>query len=371
VANPRLRRGRFNPANSGALGRAEVLFEVSAPGGGVLEVYTPEGRRVYEAPLGPFSARLQEFSWDGRDSQGRVVPDGTYTLRIKAWAAPGAEEPKGPHESRAELTLELDSSLEIRPLAVPAAQGGLLFSPSPEVLPRGSYQLSGLVFLGRPPGEAAYLDSLPLALALRFSPLDRLEFAAALNVNPRFDGTTLWGGGASVKWMFHRGRNADSPDFKAAASLSYGYFRDALKGGHQTPFGMGRGLNLSFPLSLRFVPSRAAKAGANPEDSPPLILDLLFTPRFFWAGTGLYPDSYIPRPGAAGGIMFQYGPAGGGLSLQWDFSLEEKSPGPLVSALEFSYLTRKNIILFASAGAWKNGAWHRGAFLGLGLGFMY
>jgi hypothetical protein len=370
MTNPRLRRRRFNPANPGALGKAEALFEVSAPGNGTLEVYNPEGRKIYENPLGPFTAWLQEFSWNGRDSQGRILPDGNYTLRIRVWAAaaasdPTAAEPETPSriETKAELNVELDSSLEIRPLSIPAAQGGLLFGPSPEVLPRGSYQVSGLVFLGRPLEEAAYLGSLPLALAFRFSPLDRLEFAAALNVNPRFNGTSLWGGGVSAKWMLIPGQGRDTPDFKAAASVSYGYFTDTLNTGYQTPFGMGKGLNLSLPLSLRFTPL----AGLN--------LDLLFSPRLLWAGTRGYPDSFIPRPGAAAGLLFQHGPAGGGLSLQWDFDSEKKASGPLVSTLEFSYLTRKNMILFASAGAWigqnENGAWRQGAFFGLGLGFMY
>jgi hypothetical protein len=378
MTNPRLRRGRFNPANSGALGKAEALFEVSAPGNGTLEVYNPEGHRVYESPLGPFVGWLQEFSWNGRDSQGRILPDGNYTLRITVWAAsvPAAAEPR--IETKAELTAELDSSLEIRPLSIPAAEGGLLFGPSPEVLPKGSYQVSGLVLLGKPLEEASYLDSLPLALAFRFSPLDRLEFAAALNVNPRFSGTTLWGGGASAKWLLIPGQGRDSkgPDFKVAASLSYGYFRDTLNTGYQTPFGMGKGLNLSLPLSLRFTPSKGT-AGEKPEkppDSSPLNLDLLFTPRLLWAGTRGYPDSFIPRPGAAAGLLFQYGPAGGGLSLQWDFDTRKKASGPLVSTLEFSYLTRTNIILFASAGGWlgqENGVWRQGAFFGLGLGFMY
>jgi hypothetical protein len=354
MTNPRLRRNRFNPVNSGALGRAEGTFEVSAPGSGTLEVYTREGRKIYEGSLGPFSSWLQQLSWNGRDSEGRMVPDGMYTLRIKVRASgtSGAE-------SRAELTVELDSSLEIRPLSIAGAQGGLLFSPSPETLPRGSYQVSGVMLLGRPPGEAEAFRSLPLGLALRVSPLDRLEFAAALNVSPHLSGTSPWGGGVSAKWILSPGSGA----FNAAASLSYGYFGlDAHSAGtenyYQSPFGMGAGLCLALPLSLRV-------------GGDTLTVDILFSPRLLWAGPRGYPGSWIPRPGAGTGIHLQYGPASGGLSFQGDYDFDAKAPGPLVSTLEFSYLTPINMILFVSAGGWVGKGWEKGAFFGLGLGFMY
>jgi hypothetical protein len=355
LSNTGIKRKRFNPQNSGALGSTEAVFSVSAPGNGMFEIFSREGKKVYEGGLGPFKSWSQQLRWNGRDGEGRGLPDGQYTIRISAWAVlAGSEEAA---VKSAELSVELDSSLEIRPLSIASAQGGLLFAPSPESLPRGSYQISALLEAGKPPGEAVSFASLPLALALRFAPVERLEISAALNVTPRFfqaSGVVLWGGGASVKWTIAAPGKGPA-GLGAALSLAYGW----AGGGPYTSFGLGTGLNLSFPVSMRFTPAD-------------VTVDLILSPFLLWAGSSGHPDSAAPRPGAGAGLLLRYGAFGGGLSLRWDFDPKELKSGPLVSALEFSYLLPANVILSASGGVWldQSGVWG-GAFFGLGLGFMY
>ncbi len=42
------------------------------------------GRLVYSEPMGPTNAGTQKYQWPGRDSNGRVMPDGKYIVNITA-----------------------------------------------------------------------------------------------------------------------------------------------------------------------------------------------------------------------------------------------------------------------------------------------
>jgi hypothetical protein len=47
-----------------------------------LSVYAIDGRRVRTLTLGKLPAGRHDLVWDGRDGQGRVVPSGTYLMRL-------------------------------------------------------------------------------------------------------------------------------------------------------------------------------------------------------------------------------------------------------------------------------------------------
>ncbi|MDR2142948.1 MAG: PEGA domain-containing protein, partial [Treponema sp.] len=342
------KRKRFNPDNSGALGATELAFSVSAPGMGKLEVFDGSGNPVFSRSLGPFTTWSQSVSWNGKDFRGTELPDGEYTLRLSAWkdeAAPIVRE----------YSVEKDAAIEIRPLSAFSSVGGLFFSASPESLPAGSYQIEGALLSGKPFLEKAVWQSLPLAIALRASPLDRLELAGSLGVEGRFGEAPL-SGGASLKWTFFR-PGQDPAGF--AAAVSYGW----AKAGPYTSFGLGTGLGISFPLSLRILPA----------------VDLLFGPGFLWAGGKGYPETGIPRLLASGGLLFRHKSFSGGLSARWDYApgpsafdkngRDLSGSGPLVSALELKFAP-SSLILSASGGIWywKNDA---GGFFSIGFGILY
>jgi hypothetical protein len=345
------RRKRFNPDNSGALGATELSFSVSAPGAGTFEVFDGAGNRVFSRDLGPFRTWAQGVSWDGKDFRGIRLPDGVYTLRLSVWqdqAAPVVRE----------YTVETDSSIEIRPLSAFSSKGGLFFSASPESLPAGSYQIEGALLSGKPLLVQAAWKSLPMAMALRAAPLDRLELAGTIGVEARFGEDALLSGGASAKWTFFR--PGESPAGLGAA-VSYGW----AKNGPYTAFGMGTGLELSLPVSLRILQNPA--------------LDVLFSPGFLWAGGSGYPESGFPRLAAGGGLVFRYQSFSGGLSARWDYApgpsafdkngRDFSGPGPFMSALELKFFA-SNLILSLSGGFWywKNGA---GGFFSAGFGVLY
>ncbi|MDR0404048.1 MAG: PEGA domain-containing protein [Treponema sp.] len=340
------RRRRFNPDNSGALGSTELIFSVSAPGRGLLEVFDGAGALVSSQTLRPFITWSQNVSWNGKNSQGIKLPDGVYHLRLSVWQDETAPIVR-------DYSVELDASIEIRPLSAFSSVSGLFFSASPESLPKGSYQIEGAVLSGRPLLEGAAWKSLPLAITLRASPLDRLELAGSLGAGVRFGDSALLHGGASAKWSFFR--PGESPAGFAAA-FSYGW----AENGPYTAFGMGTGAGLSFPVSLRIFQVPA--------------VDLLFSPGLLWAGGAGYPESWVPRLAAGGGILFRYKSFSGGLSARWDYAPPSsdssvEGPGPLMSALELKFFS-SGLIFSLSGGIWH---WkdNTGGFFGLGLGTLY
>lgn len=334
------KRKRFNPNNPGLLGTTELVFTVSAPGRGKFEVFDRTGSTVFSGELGPFTDWQQSVSWNGKDG-GFILPGGVYTLRLTVSGE------TGPPETR-EFAAELDVSMEIRPLSAASSTAGLFFSPSPETLPAGSYQIEGLFLAGKPLFEEAW-KSLPMALSLRFSFFDRLELAAALNLSPRFGAGAVWGAGASAKWAFVR---PAAGGFGAAASFSYGWAEQ----GPFTAFGMGTGAALSLPVSLRVLKIPA--------------VDLMFSPGILWAGPRGCPEDPVPRIEAAGGVLFSYKNISGGVSLRWDYAPSgTDGAGPLMSALELKFFPA-NCTFSLSGGFWsRRGV--SGLFFGAGFGIMY
>ncbi|MDR2049163.1 MAG: PEGA domain-containing protein, partial [Treponema sp.] len=344
------KRKRFNPDNSGSLGATELSFSVSAPGTGKIEVFDSSGVLVFLRELGPFKTWSQNVSWNGRDLRGTKLPDGEYNLRLSVWqdeAAPIVRD----------YTVELDASIEIRPLSAFSSIGGLFFSASPETLPAGSYQIEGALLLGKSFFDGPAWKSLPLLITMRVSPLDPLELAGSLGVTARFGDDALLHGGASAKWAFSRPGEGPA-GLGAAAAVSYGWSGK----GPYTIFGMGTGAGLSFPVSLRVL------------QSP--VLDLLFSPGLLWASDNGYPESLVPRLAAGGGILFRYKSFSGGLSARWDYAPPGSqadgasgAAGPFMSALELKFAP-SNLIFSLSGGIWH---WedNTGGFFGLGLGVLY
>jgi hypothetical protein len=362
-----LRKKRFNSAARGDLGRAEISFEVSAPGWGRLEVADARGRLVYSNALGPFRSAQQSASWDGRitgsasgnadagdkkSAERSVAADGDYTIHLYVWAASenadagsnaGQDQLQSVHSQR--FTVTSDSSLETRPLSTSALTSGLMFASMPETLPALSYQVSGEMLAAKPYGEKSW-KSLPLALSARFAIFDSLEAAAALNVAPRFeDAKTLTAWGASAKWIFRERKSGSA--FAAAVTAGYAWANE----GSYTPFFLPGGAALRLPLSVRVKPA----------------LDLALSPGLLWIGDKGYPTEATPRAEIGGGILLRTEMISTGISARWDYGKD--GAGPFAAAIELKVFPSN---FYASV---NGGLWHldgdRGAFFGAGLGVVF
>jgi len=359
LKDPVLRKKRFNPLNAGTLGKADIGFTVNAPGRGLLEILDENGTIIFTRNLKLFTSWQQRELWDGRRNDGSTVNDGNYTIRITVWGE-GAEE-----RQTAEMKVQVDSSVEVRPFTIASSSAGLLLASSPEILPAYSFQIEGSFLAGKPLFGGAW-KSLPFALAFRVSLTDDLEIGAAFNAEPRFKDYTEWGAGASLKWRFLKpatDRNMFTDAFGAAVEISYGW---AAKGPY-TAFGMGTGAALRLPLSYRL----SGKAASVSDPS----FDLLVSPLVLWAGESGYPDNSIPRVGVEGGALFSYRSIAAGLSLRWDYQPGTENPNPvfpgnpLVTALELKIMP-SNFIFSVLGGYWycKGSS---GAFFGASLGVLF
>ncbi|GHV24392.1 hypothetical protein FACS189498_1480 [Spirochaetia bacterium] len=354
LSNAAARRGRFNPANSGALGTTEITFEVSAPGQGRLEIADPEGHTVFSASLGPFETWSQSVLWPGQDAGGAVLPDGTYTIRITA------------ETQTAELAVVIDRSLRIRPAYLSGGLPGLLFSPAPEILPLGSFQIEAGLLAGRPSPDAVPWKTLPFSAALRFSPLARLELAAALNVIPEFDSGAVWALGGSAKWVFLSG----SP-FGLALGAAWS------NAGEGNPFGMNGGVELFIPVSWSIGAAinspRAAINSPGAAINSPRAFSLVFSPAALWSGADGIPESIVPRLLLSGGFRFDLPGFSAGISLREDFGFTGDKTGPGIFSLggELNFSSPPSNLIFSVSG----GAWFKddsvGGFGGLGIGLLF
>jgi hypothetical protein len=357
VFNLSLRRPRFNPANPGALGNAELSFEVSGPGRGRIIIEDEGGRQVYAGDMGPFTTWVQQFLWNGRDGLGQALPDGGYTITLHAEALP----PLAPAGESLILKAEIDSSRKIRPLDLASGKPGLLFAPLPQRLPPGAFQIEGSLLFGAPPYNRAYREtsptgsgpwtSLPFALGLRFSPLERLELAAALNVVPRFDASARYGFAGSAKWVF---LGSGLKDWELPLNLSLGLSGGWMEGRSASPFGLSSGLELFLPLSWNITP----------------LLTLAFTPSGLWTGDEGFPWEALPRLLLSGGLLAEYAFITAGLSVQGELNFSGLRPS-LKMAGELKLFPPPSRFVFSLHGGASREDRRWEGFGGLGIGILF
>lgn len=349
ISDVSIRRMRFNPANSGSLGTTECMFEISGPGKGMFYVTNSQGIEVYSQTLEPFTTWPQSVAWNGRDKNGKIVPDGFYDILIDTESIPW-DDNLPVIDNIIISYVEIDSSIQIFPETMASAKSGLLFAAGTDILPKGSYQLDALTLFGKPLTANEAWGSLPLAFSLRFSPLDFLEASLSLNVTPEFSSDTIIGAGGSVKWQILNRQNGGLP-LGLAAVLSYGWAEE----GPLTPFAMGTGLDISIPVSWSFGNSMSA----------------FLTPGILWSGEKGYPDSGVPSGVLSAGISYRRSVFNSGLSVRTEYLFENGAElGPVSIGGEIKFFPLPSIfVISATAGiVYENNSW--GGFGGIGIGFI-
>ncbi|MDR3248306.1 MAG: PEGA domain-containing protein [Treponema sp.] len=368
LSGGQLTRPRFNPLNAGALGTTGLSFQVSAPGTGRFSVTDEDGQLVYSRELSPFSTWSQQVVWNGRDQTGEFLGDGVYTLRLDATVdAPG--EPTATSAQSIVLQAAIDSSLLIYPLSLFSAMPGLFFAPSPAVLPPGSFQVNGGFLFGQIPlpgiadPEDAAVNTfsgagVPFELAFRFSPLKRLELAAAVDSVSHAEPDSLdsglgfgpWGFSLSTKWLFLP-PSSDAP-------LSF-----ALLGNFSWSSGMDKspqreGASLIGPFSWDLGHG----------------FSLLASPGLQWPDW----DRPDPRLLLSLGPMFRRGTFSAGLSLRSEFDFSQiansntaSSPVTLFTAGELTWSPPPSLLVLTLLGGFWNQGTRLGGFGGVAVGAIF
>ena len=162
-------RRLFNPFNPGLLGKSHITFRVSAPGKGVIVILDDSGQEVYRKELPPFDTWDQSFLWNGKAGSGAVLDDGTYFIRLTAAAA------RDGTEKIVSDQIMLDSTLKIAYRSNWSGVPGLLYTGSPDVLPRGSFQIASLFMAHWQPIQDEMVYRAPIVLSFRYGLEDGME----------------------------------------------------------------------------------------------------------------------------------------------------------------------------------------------------
>jgi hypothetical protein len=351
IGGGRINRPRFNPYNTGSLGTTECLFEVSAPGRGVIVISDRQGTAVYEASLPPFEDWSQRALWNGRDAGGSVLPEGVYTIRIRgepvveAGAAPaGGVEGGIPAGEARELRLEaeIDYAAGIYPLSLTGGVPGLFLVPHDGALPSGAFQIDGSLFFGKISETGRTFDSLPMETGLRFSLLERLELSFALEGVPEFGEGVRFGFGVSAKWMFFR-----------AAGL---------------PLGLGAGFSCNWAEEEELtVESEGLSPYAALSFRLSPLFTLFFSPGLLWKT----PGDGVPRLLLPAGILFRYSWFSAGLSLRPEIRFAEPDGGPFLFGGELKFNPPPSNMVYSLLGGLRIQSGSPSGFGGVGIGIIY
>ncbi|MBC8367730.1 hypothetical protein H8E52_10000 [bacterium] len=81
IPGPALHMSAFpNPFNP----KVTLSVDLSEDGPLLLEIYSPDGRKLREVANGDYSAGLRSFQWDGKNTAGQDLPSGVYLARAKS-----------------------------------------------------------------------------------------------------------------------------------------------------------------------------------------------------------------------------------------------------------------------------------------------
>lgn len=186
ISNLEADKPAFHPRNSGLLGSVRIRFRVSGPGSGRAVIVDSRNRIVMSHSFSTFTTGEQGFNWDGRDQQGVPVPDGTYTVRIQA------EGTRGEKRKSADINLKIDSSMVPRFRSLWSGSAGLLYAPTPEILPSGKFQVSSGILVHASSGADEPIVRIPVNFAMRAGLADLLELDTSIGGNIAFSSDMLY-----------------------------------------------------------------------------------------------------------------------------------------------------------------------------------
>lgn len=251
VSGAYVSRSVFNPGNPGAFGKTVIRFYADNRGSAEVDIIRRNEEVVRTLKTGPFTQRVQTLEWDGRDDEGRLVPEGAYTIRVRALGDDGTA-------SETAAGTVVDSSLIIQPRPLIAGLPGLLYCPTPDILPAGTTQIS-VAAAGASDGSTVFA---PVQGALRFTLPGGLEGTlqgTLLAISDEDDGYSF---GAGMKHPL-AGRAADRLSLALGGKLTYQGVRrtDTLTNFTALSFSLPAGLFLG-PLKLYLTPELAVSCNS-------------------------------------------------------------------------------------------------------------
>jgi hypothetical protein len=234
-------RRRFNPAYTGAVGSCTLSFKVTAPETGTLTVTDPAGTNVFTWQFPEFSEWDQSVVWNGRDSYGRELPDGSYCATITAG------------KFTQTVYTQIDHSLTYHPADVTKSGTGTGTLPAAFMMTEDTSFIGVEVSPVFNTGETPFYEA-PVNVFFGMAPASWCEFSVNLAFHAGIQNTPLSIGGA-VKLGSSQRINSGTK-FCYAAVARYGYTnRTALYEpyGVDTGNGLGGGIMMGIENSKYYA----------------------------------------------------------------------------------------------------------------------
>jgi len=186
----------LNPENPGKLGEVDIVFNVSSYGTGELSIYNQQKELLFSHTFTDFTTWSQSFSWDGTDTSGTVLPDGEYAIEV---AGSGSDDSVSSVKS---AVISISRKAVIRYRGLTSGISGFLYCATPEVLPKGSFQMSFLTLGHYDPSTTPVTYRFPLHLGFRITPLKNLEINAQSTLYLQSGEKNPFSIGAAGKYQF-------------------------------------------------------------------------------------------------------------------------------------------------------------------------
>ena len=276
----------FNPDNPAGLGTSNINFTVSTYGSGALSITSEDGRKVLTHRFPSFTSWDQGFTWRGRDARGIPVPNGVYRVTLTG------TDSKGMVSDRKTAVIRVDHSLIIKDRNSFSGISGTMFTPTPDTLPLGSFQLDI--------GSIGHMENdsyrFPSVVSLRAVPSEGLEtdITGGVIIQSPADSAYMAGIGLK-KGIIPSGDSPFSLSVAAKGSYIFGTYTDSL-----TNF---TGLSVSLPAALTLGPLTVTAAP-----------DLLVSPYRVSYTDNVYPAGIYFYAYGRGGVILDFGPLWLGLS---------------------------------------------------------
>ena len=243
IRDLKVNRNIFNPGNPGLLGRIDLSFYVTSFGSADTIIYNEHYEEVFKLSLSDFNTWNQIFSWNGRNIDNEVLPDGNYEIKIQA---------KGKKDDAIvdlSTSVTIDSSINIAYRSVWNGTSGLIYAATPDTLPGSSFQISMLMLIHIEETENETVMFAPTSFSMRAG-LNRI-MEIVLSASPVFSDLdyTPFSAGASLK--IHLLKTNGSLCFNSGLYTKATYFSGTGADNFTNYTGLSLGIPLQF--SYRFL----------------------------------------------------------------------------------------------------------------------
>lgn len=236
------KKKRFNPMYDGAVGSCNFTFEVTASLPCTLAITDEHGTTVYTHNFAGFTTWQQKFIWNGRDSAGKPLPDGTYTATISANAITQS------------ATTQIDSSLIFHTADITKSGSGIGTLPAAFMIAEKTTFIGIAVqptfkIVKQNNSSVASFYEIPVNMFFGRTPVPWFEWSLGFNVHAGIESTPL---SFNIACKFGSSAPLKNASFCFAGILRYGYTsKKSLYEPHGTDIGNGIGGGIAFGIDTQ------------------------------------------------------------------------------------------------------------------------